>query len=249
MQQGCSSSSTCLYDVTYSNTTFSVGFLAKETLAITSSDVFQGVLFGCGQRNRFPNGRRAAGVLGLGRGWFSLLSQTADKYHKIFSYCLPPSEESTGYLKFGPANIPSSIKFTPMSKSFDGTHYYGLDTIDIGVGGERLSIDKSVFSTSGTVIDSASLVTRLPPAAYRKVRNSFVAKMTNYPKAPAFENLGTCFDFSRNSTVVMPTITLYFDGGVEMPIDARGILYFNKISQACLAFAKNDEDNDAMIDP
>ncbi|XVF79021.1 hypothetical protein PTKIN_Ptkin14bG0185900 [Pterospermum kingtungense] len=75
----------------------------------------------------------------------------------------------------------------------------------------------------------------------------FLARMTKYPKAPAFENLGTCFDFSGNSTVVMPTITLYFDAGVEMPIDARGILYVNKISQACLVFAKNDDDNDVMI--
>ena len=247
MQRDCSSSSTCLYGVTYSNTTFSVGFLAKETLTTTSSDVLQGFLFGCGQRNRFPNGGRAAGVLGLGRGWFSLVSQTANKNKKVFSYCLPSSDESTGYLKFGSANLPSSIKYTPMSKSFDGTHYYGLDMIDIGVGGEKLSIDRSVFSTSGTVIDSASLITRLPPAAYGRVRNAFEAKMTKYPKASAFENLGTCYDFSGNATVVMPTISLYFNGGVEMPIDARGILYFNKISQACLAFAKNGDDNDVMI--
>ncbi|XVF18541.1 hypothetical protein REPUB_Repub11eG0031200 [Reevesia pubescens] len=247
MQRGCSSSSTCLYGITYTNTTFSAGFLAKETLAITSSDVFRGFLFGCGQRNRFPNGGRAAGVLGLGRGWFSLVSQTANKYHKTFSYCLPSSEKSTGYLKFGDANLPSSIKFTPMSKSMEGTHYYGLDMIDIGVGGERLNIDRSVFSSSGTVIDSASLITRLPPAAYSRVRRAFEVKMTSYPKAPAFENLGTCFDFSGHTSVVMPTISLYFDGGVEMPIDATGILYFNKISQACLAFAKNNDDNDVMI--
>ncbi|XWS10158.1 hypothetical protein CRYUN_Cryun39dG0051400 [Craigia yunnanensis] len=246
MQRGCFSS-TCLYGVAYTNTTFSAGFLAKEALTLTSSDVFQGFLFGCGQRNRFPNGGRAAGVLGLGRGWFSFVSQTAYKYHKIFSYCLPATDESTGYLKFGSANLPSSIKFTPMSKSLEGTHYYGLDMIDIGVGGERLSIDRSVFTTSDTVIDSASLITRLPPAAYRRVRNAFEAKMTKYPKAPAFENLGTCFDFSGYTTVLMPTISLYFDGGVEMPIDATGILYFNKISQACLAFAKNDDDNDVMI--
>ncbi|KAE8725262.1 putative Leucine-rich repeat protein kinase family protein [Hibiscus syriacus] len=247
MQKGCSSSSTCIYGVTYTYTTFSVGFLARETISLTSSDVFRGFLFGCGQRNRFPNGRNAAGVLGLGRGWFSIVSQTSKKYHKVFSYCLPSSDESAGYLKFGDRNLPSSIKFTPMSKSFEGTNYYGLDIVDIGVGGERLSIDRSVFSTSGTVIDSASLITRLPPAAYSRVRRSFVAKMTNYPTAPAFENLGTCYDFSGNSTVVMPTITLYFDGGVEMPIDARGILYINKISQACLAFAKNNEDDDVMI--
>lgn len=247
MREGCSSSSSCVYGVTYSNTTFSVGFMAKETLTITSSDVFQEFLFGCGQRNRFPNGGSAAGVLGLGRGWFSLVSQTANKYHKVFSYCLPPSDRSTGYLRFGDKNLPSSVQFTPMSSSFQGTHYYGLDIVDIGVGGERLSIDRSVFTTSGTVIDSASLITRLPPAAYSRVRRAFEVRMTKYPRAPAFESLGTCFDFSGNTSVVMPTISLYFDGGLEMPIDARGILYVNKISQACLAFAKNGDDSDVMI--
>ncbi|KAK6230790.1 hypothetical protein QUC31_002308 [Theobroma cacao] len=247
MREGCSSSSSCVYGVTYSNTTFSVGFMAKETLTITSSDVFQEFLFGCGQRNRFPNGGSAAGVLGLGRGWFSLVSQTANKYHKVFSYCLPPSDRSTGYLRFGDKNLPSSVQFTPMSSSFQGTHYYGLDIVDIGVGGQRLSIDRSVFTTSGTVIDSASLITRLPPAAYSRVRRAFEVRMTKYPRAPAFESLGTCFDFSGNTSVVMPTISLYFDGGLEMPIDARGILYVNKISQACLAFAKNGDDSDVMI--
>ncbi|KAE8704722.1 putative Leucine-rich repeat protein kinase family protein [Hibiscus syriacus] len=170
----------------------------------------EGFLFGCGQRNHFPNGGRAAGVLGLGRGWFSIVSQTSNKYPKVFSYCLPSSDESTGYLKFGDENLPSLIKFTPMSKSFD-----------IRVGGERLSIDG--------------------------VGRSFVTKMTNYPMASAFENLGTCYYFSGNSTVVMPTLTLYFDRGVEMPIDARGILYINKISQTCLEFEKNNEEDDVMI--
>ncbi|XVF79019.1 hypothetical protein PTKIN_Ptkin14bG0185700 [Pterospermum kingtungense] len=247
MQRGCSSSSTCLYGVVYSNTTYSVGFLARETLTITSSDVFQGFFFGCGQRNRFPNGRRASGVLGLGRGWFSILSQTANRYHKIFSYCIPPSEESTGYLKFGSAYLPSSIKFTPMSKSFEGSPYYGLDMVDIGVAGQRLNIDTSVFSTSGTVIDSASLITVIPPPAYKRLRNGFLSRMTKYPRAPAFENLRLCFDFSGYSTIVFPIITLHFDGDVEVPIDARGILYFNNIAQACLAFSENDGDNDVTI--
>ncbi|OMO74698.1 Peptidase A1 [Corchorus capsularis] len=247
MRQGCSSSSICLYGDTKSNTTYSIGYLSKETLTLTSSGVFQGFLFGCGQRNNLITDGGAAGILGLGRGWFSLVSQTANTYHKVFSYCLPSKAGSNGYLNFGDANLPSSIKFTPMSSSFDGTRYYGLDMVDIGVGGERLSIDRSVFSNSGTIIDSASLITRLPPAAYKRVRQAFLAKMTRYPTAPAMEPLGTCFDFSGYSSVSIPTITMYFDGGVEMPIDARGILYFNKVSQVCVAISHTEDDNDVAI--
>ncbi|OMO74697.1 Peptidase A1 [Corchorus capsularis] len=133
MRQGCSSSSICFYG----NTTYSIGYLSKETSTLTSSGVFQGYLFGCGQRNNLITDGGAAGILGLGRGWFSLVSQTANTYHKVFSYCLPSKAGSNGYLNFGDANLPCSIKFTPMSDSFDGTRYYGLDMFDISIDSAR----------------------------------------------------------------------------------------------------------------
>ncbi|XP_039057140.1 aspartyl protease family protein At5g10770-like [Hibiscus syriacus] len=82
------SSSACVYDIQYGDS--SVGFFAKEKLTLTSRDVFNNFLFGCGQNNQDPFGG-APGLLGLGGDKLSLPSQTAVKYKKIFSYCLPSS--------------------------------------------------------------------------------------------------------------------------------------------------------------
>ncbi|KAE8735202.1 hypothetical protein F3Y22_tig00000340pilonHSYRG00031 [Hibiscus syriacus] len=48
------SSSACVYDIQYGDS--SVGFFAKEKLTLTSRDVFNNFLFGCGQNNQDPFG-------------------------------------------------------------------------------------------------------------------------------------------------------------------------------------------------
>lgn len=74
---GCSASN-CLYAIQYGDNSYSVGFYARETLAL-SSDVFTGIRFGCGEKNHGLFGR-TAGLLGLGRDAASLVSQASGKY-------------------------------------------------------------------------------------------------------------------------------------------------------------------------
>ncbi|XP_008220869.1 PREDICTED: aspartyl protease family protein At5g10770-like [Prunus mume] len=89
IQHDCSSaSSSCLYGIRYGDGSFSIGDFAKEKLTLTSKDVFEGFLFGCGQDNEgLFHG--SAGLLGLGRNNISLVEQTAMKYNRFFSYRLP----------------------------------------------------------------------------------------------------------------------------------------------------------------
>lgn len=247
MQQGCLTS-TCLYKISYGDSSYSVGFLAKEKLTISRSDVFPSYLFGCGQDNRFLSGNRVAGLIGLGRGKFSFVSQTAKKYNKIFSHCLPSDDSLTGYLRFGNTKLPKAmIKFTPMDKSFKSTPFYGLDIIGINVGGRRVPIKSSVFKTSGAIIDSGTVITRLPPAAYAQLKAKYQKWMRNYPRAPPLSILDTCYDFSRSEVIVTPSVSIVFNGGVEVDIDFRGILYMRNASQVCLAFVKNKDARDVAI--
>ncbi|XP_021670225.2 aspartyl protease family protein At5g10770-like [Hevea brasiliensis] len=238
-------SSTCVYGIQYGDSSFSVGFFGKETLTLSPSDVFHNFYFGCGQNNQGLF-RGSAGLLGLGRDPLSLVSQTAGKYNKIFSYCLPSSASSTGFLTFG-GSPSKSAKFTPLTTISDGTSFYGLDFIGISVGGRKLSISQSVFSDAGALIDSGTVITRLPPAAYSALRSAFRKMMTKYPRAPALSILDTCYDFSNYSTISAPKIGFFFNGGVEVDIDASGILYANKVSQVCLAFAGNSDRTDVLI--
>ena len=240
------SSTACVYGIQYGDSSFSVGFFAKETLTLTPTDVFDSFLFGCGQNNQglFEG---AAGLLGLGRDKLSLPSQTALKYNKFFSYCLPSSASSTGFLTFGNGGLSKSVKFTALSTISQGSSFYGIDITGIRVGGQQLSISASLFTTAGTIIDSGTVITRLPPTAYAALRSAFRKQMSRYPMAQPLSILDTCYDFSNYSSVIVPKLSFFFSGGVEVPIDAKGILYVISISQVCLAFAGNSDDTDVAI--
>ncbi|XVF35710.1 hypothetical protein REPUB_Repub18cG0169600 [Reevesia pubescens] len=241
---GCSSS-TCVYGIQYGDSSFSVGFFAEETLTL-SSDVFNNFLFGCGQSNQGLFGG-SAGLLGLGRDKISLPSQTALKYNKFFSYCLPSSASSNGFLSFGDGGLSKSVKFTTLSTISQGSSFYGIDITGISVGGKKLSISASVFTSGGAIIDSGTVITRLPPTAYAALKSAFRKQMSQYPMAQPLSILDTCYDFSKYSSITLPKISFFFSGGVEVPIDAKGVFYANGVSQVCLAFAGNSDDSDAGI--
>ncbi|KAF3944417.1 hypothetical protein ACB098_01G096200 [Castanea mollissima] len=241
------SSSTCVYAIQYGDQSFSVGFFSKEKLTLTSKDVFNNFLFGCGENNQglFSG---AAGLLGLGRDPLSLIQQTGTKYNRVFSYCLPSTSSATGHLTFGKtASSSGAIKFTPLSKLTEGTSFYGLDILGITVGGKKLSIATSVFSNAGAVIDSGTVITRLPPDAYSALKAAFKVAMKSYPLTSGYSLLDTCYDLSKYKTVSIPKISFSFSGNVNVDLDVSGIILVPKISQVCLAFAGNSEDDSVGI--
>ncbi|KAL3498249.1 hypothetical protein ACH5RR_040981 [Cinchona calisaya] len=243
---GCSIS-TCIYGIQYGDQSFSVGFFAKERLTLTQTDAFDGFLFGCGQNNQGLFGN-IAGLLGLGRDPLSIVSQTAQKYGKYFSYCLPSKSGSNGHLTFGKGAVPNSVKFTPFARSSSQSNlFYFIDIQGISVGGRQLSISASVFQTGGSIIDSGTVITRLPPAAYSALRTAFRQQMARYKTAPAVSILDTCYDFSGQTTVSVPKISFFFSGNVMVDLDLKGILVAAKASQVCLAFAGNSAATDVGI--
>ncbi|CAK9148749.1 unnamed protein product [Ilex paraguariensis] len=242
---GCSTS-TCIYGIQYGDSSFSVGYFGQEKLTLTSTDVFDNFQFGCGQNNRGLFGG-TAGLLGLGRDQLSIVSQTAKTYGKYFSYCLPSKTSSTGHLTFGKNGVPSTVKFTPLSVNSQGPSFYFIDITGISVGGRQLSISSSVFKTAGTIIDSGTVITRLPPAAYKALRTTFRQQMTKYPMAQPVSILDTCYDLSNYSTVTIPKISFFFSGNLKTDIDLSGTLYVVSASQICLPFAGNSDAADVGI--
>ena len=205
-------------------------------------------IFGCGQDNEgLFNG--IAGLLGLGRGQVSIVQQAAHKYGRFFSYCIPSTSSSTGYLTFGKGNgVSKTLKFTPLLVLSQGPSFYGLNLIGISVGGRRLSIPTSIFSTAGTIIDSGTVITRLPPMAYNALRTAFRELMRNYPMtSPVSSLLDTCYDLSKSKSVSVPHISFLFGGDVSLNLDKVGIFYMLSQSQACLAFAGNGNPRDIAI--
>ncbi|KAM0941617.1 putative nepenthesin [Dioscorea sansibarensis] len=243
-RSGCSGS-TCLYGVLYGDNSSTVGIFAKDTLTLSSSDIIPGFFFGCGEKNKGLFGE-TAGILGLGRGATSLISQSKTKYNGIFSYCLPSTTSSAGYLTFG-AGAPANFNCTPMLTDSSMPTFYFLGLQSIIVAGTKLPISPTVFSKAGTLIDSGTVISRLPPEAYSSLRKAFRQKMAKYPSAPAFQILDTCYDLSSYETVDIPTVAFGFADDLVVDLDVLGILFVNSLSQVCLAFAGNGDAGDTGI--
>jgi hypothetical protein len=241
----CASGNKCRYEVVYGDQSQTDGNLVRDTLALGPSDALQGFVFGCGDDNSGLFGQ-ADGLVGLGRAKVSMASQAAAKYGAGFSYCLPSSSSSAGYLSLGGA-APSNAQFTAMVARSDTPSFYYLELVGIKVAGKTVSIPAAVLKAPGTVIDSGTVITRLPDTAYRALRSSFARFMRRYKRAPALSILDTCYDFTGHKTVQIPSVALVFSGGATVSLDFGGVLYLSKVSQACLAFASNGDDTSIGI--
>ncbi|KAI4376336.1 hypothetical protein MLD38_014111 [Melastoma candidum] len=239
--QSCPSDNACRYSISYGDNSTSGGQVATDTLALTSTVKLPNYIFGCGRDNKgLFNG--TDGLLGLSNdGIFSMVTQSASRFGKYFSYCLPPSTNSAGFLAFGNTTERSlnstSLGFTPLVTVPENPSFYGIRIIGISVGGVPLPVSSSrILMNSSSIIDSGTVITRLPAKVYSALRSAFRKSMTRYPKAPGNVLLDTCYDFSKFSTITYPRIVINFSGGVNVDLDISGI-FFGDSTQMCLAFS------------
>lgn len=245
----CSSNSrSCRYEYLYADDSHTGGNLARDVLSLgpSDSDKIPGFVFGCGDDD---NGTfdRVDGLFGLGREKLSLSSQASTRYGAGFSYCLPSSPSATGYLSLGGvgASTPANARFTAMVTRTDEPSFYYVDLVGIKVAGRALEIPPAVFAPKGTILDSGTVISRLPPRAYAALRSAFARAMARYGyrRAPALSFLDTCYDFTgRTTRARIPTVALVFAGGAELNLRARGVLYVSTVAQTCLAFGPIGDD-------
>lgn len=224
----------CIYQASYGDSSFSVGFLSKDTISFSSRFTFPNFTYGCGQDNEGLFGK-SAGLLGLARNKLSLLSQLAPKIGNAFSYCLPTTK-STGFLSIGSYN-PAGFSYTPMvSNSLDDALYF-LKLAYISVAGKPIAAPASAYGSIPTIMDSGTVITRLQSDVYTALSKAFVAAMRGQKRAIAYSILDTCFEGKVPSTVV-PAVALVFDRGATMKLRPQNVLIsVNNGKQTCLAFA------------
>ncbi|KAI6668272.1 hypothetical protein NL676_019411 [Syzygium grande] len=187
---------TCVYESRYGDQeSFTIGFFATETLTLSPMDAIS-ILNSGAVRTMEGDSRDLLGLLGLARNRISLLEQSGAKYGRSFSYCLAPLISSMGYLTFGKGSGTStSVCFTPISTVSQSSIVYGIDIIGISVGGKPLPVPSTVFSNAGTIIDSGTTVTQLPPTAYSALRSAFRQAMSKYKMSALPSRFDTCYDF------------------------------------------------------
>ncbi|KAK6927755.1 Xylanase inhibitor, N-terminal [Dillenia turbinata] len=235
---GCDSKKTCLYAASYGDSSFSIGYLSQDLLTISPRDTFPGFVYGCGQDNEGLFGR-SAGLIGLAKNKLSLLSQVSKNYGYAFSYCLPSTGSFSGSLSIGKASLFSpALKFTPMmSDSLDPSLYF-LRIAAITVAGKLLSVSPTAYKVS-TIIDSGTVITRLPVPVYRALSQAFGKIMSaKHQTAPAYSILDTCYKGSvKTITSDVPTVQIMFPGGASLNLRPQNVLVDVDSDVTCLAFA------------
>ncbi|KZV53853.1 aspartic protein nepenthesin-1 [Dorcoceras hygrometricum] len=242
----CDDGQRCNYTYMYSDYSTTIGVMGAETFTFGNVSVPK-VGFGCGFINDGVGFDEGAGLVGLGRGYLSLISQLNVPK---FSYCLTSIDsDKTGMLQIGSLDkelyVEPLKKTTPLIKNPSSPTFYYLSLQGITVGNTRLNVDKSSFQlnedgSGGMIIDTGTTITYLPRNAYYLVRNAFVSQM----KLPVDESpYGKVFDLcfilpTSNSTSIIdievPRVVFHFEG-VDLELPEKNYFVADPSGVACLA--------------
>ncbi|WOL06708.1 hypothetical protein Cni_G15442 [Canna indica] len=238
----------CGFNLTFGSSSIQAG-IVQDSLAL-ASDVVPSYTFGCLQKvtgSSVP----PQGLLGLGRGPLSFLSQTKDLYSSTFSYCLPSfkSLNFSGTLRLGLAGQPKRIKTTPLLSNPHRPSLYYVNMTGIRVGSRVVAIPPSVLAFdpatgAGTIIDAGTMFTRLVAPAYTAVRDEFRRRVKSSGNLTTLGGFDTCYD---GAVTFAPTITLMFTGmNVTLPAD-NVLIHSTAGSITCLAMAAAPENVNSVL--
>ncbi|KAK2965681.1 hypothetical protein RJ640_023499 [Escallonia rubra] len=228
----------CSFNQSYGGDSSFSATLSRDSLTL-GTNVVPNFAFGC--INAVSGGNvPPQGLLGLGRGSMSLLSQSGSLYSGVFSYCLPSfkSYYFSGSLKLGPLGQPKSIHTTPLLKNPHRPSLYYVNLTGVNVGRVRVPIAPELLAFdpstgAGTIIDSGTVITRFVQPVYNAIRDEFRHQV----KGP-FTSLGafdTCFAATNED--VAPAITLHFTGmDLVLPLE-NSLIHSSSGSLACLSMA------------
>ncbi|RCV18780.1 hypothetical protein SETIT_3G330800v2 [Setaria italica] len=208
-----------------------LGLLGTETFTFGSENV--SLAFGCIDSNELTPGslNNASGIIGLGRGNLSLVSQLGDTK---FSYCLTPyfsDAVNTSHLFVGASADLSGggapVTSVPFVKNPNddlyGTFYF-LPLAGITVGEAKLDVPAAAFDLrevapgrwAGTLIDSGAPFTRLVDVAYQALRAELARQLGDsvVPLPAGVEGFDLCVAVAQGDAgKLVPPLVLHFGSG------------------------------------
>lgn len=227
----------CQYQVSYGDGSFTVGEYSTETVSFGNSGSVNRVAIGCGHDNEglFVG---AAGLLGLGGGSQSLISQIKAS---SFSYCLVDRDSGkSSTLEFNSVQ-PSDSVLAPMLKNQRVNTFYYVQLTGISVGGQMVSVPAAAGDGSGSggiIVDSGTAITRLQSQLYNSVRDEFKRMTQNLRSADNYALFDTCYDLSNLQSVRVPTVAFHFGENKVWSLPAKNYLIaVDSAGKFCFAFA------------
>ncbi|KAI6690928.1 hypothetical protein NL676_027756 [Syzygium grande] len=234
----------CDYEVEYADQGSSLGVLVSDYISLKSMNgslLNPRLAFGCGYDQHFPGPippPATAGVLGLGNGKASILSQLSslNLIRNILGHCL--SARGGGFLFFGDDVVPSSkIAWVPLSASSSVKHY--------AAGPAGLLYNNKPIGVNGlqVVFDSGSSYTYFNPKAYQAVLNQVRADLKGKPLKETDEDksLPICWKGVKPFKSVnevkhqfKPLALSFTKGNAQLQLLPEAYLIVTKLGNACL---------------
>ncbi|XP_022719923.1 aspartic proteinase CDR1-like [Durio zibethinus] len=242
----CSSDNSCQYSVTYGDKSFSNGDLSADTVTLASTTgrpvALPKTVIGCGHNNDGTFNEKTSGIIGLGGGDVSLISQLGTTIAGKFSYCLLPISQTgkSSKMNFGSNAIVSGngVVSTPLTKKEPDTFYF-LTLEAVSVGSERIKFTGSVFGSDdgNIIIDSGTTLTLVPEEFYSQLESA-VSSQINATRVQGPEGLSLCYDAQTDFAV--PDITVHF---TNADVNLLPLNTFVLVSDAvaCFTFSSNQD--------
>ncbi|XP_026385015.1 aspartic proteinase CDR1-like [Papaver somniferum] len=268
----CTKDGVCTYETIYAGGSVTFGVVAEEIFTLGSdTGGFESIQLhmGCGlvQQNfdtswgnnhLYGKHDLITGILGLGSGQWSFISQLGATGQGKFSYCLEAFnskiEGSDTYLRFGAdatiGHVGQEVYKTPfvVPKLFKTSLYY-LNLEDISVGNTRIRFPRGTFElnsqgTGGCIIDSGTPISIMYRGHFNKVANLVKAHFNGLGveyvgKRYSFE---VCFRLpGKFDTAKFPSLTLHFQSANFVISDYKANFVTLDFETVCLGIFPKDE--------
>ncbi|XVF77762.1 hypothetical protein PTKIN_Ptkin14bG0072900 [Pterospermum kingtungense] len=221
-QTQCLNTNDCGYYYSYGDKSYTFGTLSTDTLSFDSSTgqkvAFPTSTFGCGHNNQGRFTIHGAGLVGLGGGPLSLVSQIGVQIDYRFSYCLVPwsAQSNYGKLNFGQEAIisqPGAV-LTPLIRTESHPTFYYLSLEGVSIGDK---IAQAASSQGNIVIDSGTTLTILEPNFYSRLEALVKEAIGAEPVQDPSGNFTLCYGASTNINV--PDMVFHFSTGADLRLE------------------------------
>uniref|UniRef100_A0A7N0T068 Peptidase A1 domain-containing protein n=1 Tax=Kalanchoe fedtschenkoi TaxID=63787 RepID=A0A7N0T068_KALFE len=250
-RSGCTRDKSCGYSISYGDGSHTNGVVSSETITLGSTSAapvkLSKYIFGCGFDNEGTFTGDGSGIIGLGGGPVSLVSQLGSQINGKFSYCLVPlgaEGDGTSPINFGKSAVVSGrgVVKTPLVKKNIETFYY-LTLNGITVGNERVPFTGAYGSVEegNIIIDSGTTLVLIPSDFYSQLESAVSKQITATPTQDPHGAFSLCY--TDNGSFKPPSMTANWDGG---DVRLNPFNTFVKISDELICFAFSPSDNVAI---
>lgn len=205
-------------------------------------------IFGCARDVNGVSRRDWSGIVGLGGGPLSLISQLSSSTGPKFSYCLSLDQSQKSKITFGVSGelSGSGVVATPLLQKSPDTLYY-MSLLGISVSNKRLDghgsagaeFKPTYLMDGNMIIDSVSLTTTIPPNLYQWLDYTLRYEMNLEVVSDPTQHGNLCF--GNQEAWSFPQLTLHLKNG-DLVVNPSNYFVEYEHSVLCLAIRSSNSD-------